>query len=599
MKHTKFPDAFKWRKWQFIGGLVLCLQIQQVCAQVNPQRMVDSLLMILDTARHPLSKVKHTNKLAFRYLELDPTKAQIYARQALDLAQQYQLDNEAALAYNTSACAYIYLSQLDSALTAFLKALELNEKTNNAKGKADVLGNMGSLFYSKGEFGTALEYMFRALKEFENLKNMPGEANTVASIGNLYMEQGDYGKAEHYDSIAMLRYLELKDQDGEAMVLGNLANIYSETNRLDEAKKAYEKSISLYESIGSISGVSRNLMNLAQLYHDQRDYIRSEALSWRAYELYKQLQYQSGVAASLGNIGVSCAASAKYFGQPDSVISLIPGSIKELRKKAVQYLRQAVEASDEASELSTLSIFSEQLYQVYSELGDYEKALFYYKKFDSARDSLFSTESKLQIEKLTTQREIDLKNKQIELDKLAVEKKRNERLYFVIGLVLLMFLLLFIYRNFINQRNANLLLEDKNVRLSDAMRELREAQEQLIEIEKQKEKALLREKISQDIHDDISTNLTKISLLSERLKLKTDKSGATKDDELIEKISHFSRESVTKLSDIIWSINPERDNLQSLLSYVRVFLNKFLEDAPLEYQIDFPEELPEVSIHPE
>ncbi|MFN0217169.1 MAG: ATP-binding protein, partial [Saprospiraceae bacterium] len=261
--------------------------------------------------------------------------------------------------------------------------------------------------------------------------------------------------------------------------------------------------------------------------------------------------------------------------------------------------RQAVEASDEASELSTLSIFSEQLYQVYSELGDYEKALFYYKKFDSAQDSLFSTESKLQIEALTTQREIDLKNKQIELDKLAVAKKRNERLYFVIGLILLMFLLLFIYRNFINQRNANLLLEDKNVRLSDAMQELRETQEQLIEIEKQKEKALLREKISQDIHDDISTNLTKISLLSERLKLKIDKSGATKDDGLIEKITHFSRESVTKLSDIIWSINPERDNLQSLLSYVRVFLNKFLEDAPLEYQIDFPEELPEVSIHPE
>lgn len=598
--NTNKPGSlYKWLRWAMIGGFLLAIQIHQAKAQGSQQSMVDSLQMMLDTAQTPASKVKYTNKLAFGYLNVDAAKSLTYARQAIQLAQQYQLDDEAAQAYNTSACAYIYLSELDSALPDFFKALELNEKLNNAKGKADVLGNMGSFYYSKGEFGTALEYMFRALKEFENLKNMLGEANTLASIGNLYMEQSDYDKAEHYDSIAMLHYRELQDLDGEAMVLGNLANIYSETDRIEHAESAYERSISLYETIGSVGGIARNLMNLAQLYHDQRDYKKAEELSWRANAEYSKVQYQYGIAGTLGNIGVAYAASANYFGQPDSVISLIPGTAQELRKKAVKFLRHAVEASDEAGELNSLSTFSKQLYEVYFQLGDHENALIYYKKFDAARDSLYSTESKLQIEALTTQREIDLKNKQIELDKLAVEKKRNERLYFGIGLLLLMFLLLFIYRNFINQKNANILLEDKNVRISKAMQELRETQEQLIETEKQKEKALLRERISQDIHDDISSNLTKISLLSERLKLKINKSGAAEDDGLVEKITYFSRESVTKLGDIIWSTNPERDNLESLLSYMRDFLNKFLEDAPLEYQVHFPDELPAESINPE
>jgi signal transduction histidine kinase len=85
----------------------------------------------------------------------------------------------------------------------------------------------------------------------------------------------------------------------------------------------------------------------------------------------------------------------------------------------------------------------------------------------------------------------------------------------------------------------------------------------------------LRNKISQDLHDEVGSNLSSIAIFSELLKKKM--STENKEIELIlDKIKSNSKESVNLMQDTVWAINPSNDSLDKLiariLSYARDIL---------------------------
>ena len=73
----------------------------------------------------------------------------------------------------------------------------------------------------------------------------------------------------------------------------------------------------------------------------------------------------------------------------------------------------------------------------------------------------------------------------------------------------------------------------------------------------------MRTAISSDLHDEVGASLTSISLFSEMARQSS--LPAHKKEEYIQRIGERSRESIEQMSDIIWSINPENDNLQQML----------------------------------
>ncbi|MEL6822212.1 MAG: triple tyrosine motif-containing protein, partial [Calditrichota bacterium] len=78
----------------------------------------------------------------------------------------------------------------------------------------------------------------------------------------------------------------------------------------------------------------------------------------------------------------------------------------------------------------------------------------------------------------------------------------------------------------------------------------------LLEIER------MRVRIASDLHDDVGSTLTKISLYSDLIR-----SVANPDErnELLEIIGNKSRELVVTMSDIVWSIDARNDTLEDLL----------------------------------
>ena len=108
----------------------------------------------------------------------------------------------------------------------------------------------------------------------------------------------------------------------------------------------------------------------------------------------------------------------------------------------------------------------------------------------------------------------------------------------------------------------------------------------------------LRNRIANDIHDEIGAGLTRISIRSELMKQDQD---ATKNDylEVLQNINHQSHELVNSLGEIVWTINPQHDRLDSMLAYFRQYIHQFMEGLPVQYAIHFPDCISDEAIHPD
>jgi len=93
--------------------------------------------------------------------------------------------------------------------------------------------------------------------------------------------------------------------------------------------------------------------------------------------------------------------------------------------------------------------------------------------------------------------------------------------------------------------------------------------QQLLKIEK------MRTVISGDLHDEIGSSLTSISIFSQMAmkNLSTD----SKEEEYLQRIGARSRESIDKMSDIVWTINPDNDSLEQIVVRMKNYSSEISE----------------------
>ena len=105
----------------------------------------------------------------------------------------------------------------------------------------------------------------------------------------------------------------------------------------------------------------------------------------------------------------------------------------------------------------------------------------------------------------------------------------------------------------------------------------------MLEIKRRDEIERVRIRIASDIHDEVGAGLTRISLLSEAARI--DENRGKNVQEALVKLADTARDISSGLHEIIWSVNPDFDTVESLVEHARQFVFTFLEDSPLE--IDF------------
>ncbi len=106
-----------------------------------------------------------------------------------------------------------------------------------------------------------------------------------------------------------------------------------------------------------------------------------------------------------------------------------------------------------------------------------------------------------------------------------------------------------------------------------------------------------RARIAQDLHDDLGSSLTRISLLSDLAR--ADKDNPVQVEAHAKKISQSAGQTVRALEEIVWALRPGSDSLQSLVEYIAHFANELFEGDSARCRLDLPQDLPTRSLPPE
>lgn len=99
-----------------------------------------------------------------------------------------------------------------------------------------------------------------------------------------------------------------------------------------------------------------------------------------------------------------------------------------------------------------------------------------------------------------------------------------------------------------------------------------------------------RGRIAKDIHDDLGSNLTRITMLGERVE-----EGLANHEEVgvhVRKIVASARATVQSMDEIVWAVNPANDTLDSLVGYISHHASEFFEGTGIRCRLEIPVRLP-------
>ena len=109
-------------------------------------------------------------------------------------------------------------------------------------------------------------------------------------------------------------------------------------------------------------------------------------------------------------------------------------------------------------------------------------------------------------------------------------------------------------------------------------------------VERQRELERERTRIARDLHDDLGTSLTQISMLGALAN--RDQAAPPQTRQLIQQMHGRAREMVTALDEIVWAVNPKNDSWSELANYLAYFAEEFFRPTKIRCRLDISEHLP-------
>jgi signal transduction histidine kinase len=387
-------------------------------AQQTGEKKIDSLLTVLKTTKQDTVKVKTLSRLSSLYNYTDSKKNLYYAQKSLALATKINYEKGIALANNNLGIYYWLKSDYPKGLIHTYKALHLFEKLNDQDGVATTNNSLGVIYVEYKDYKLALECYNNAIKASQKINDRKSTATYLNNIGDVYLRMKDYPKALNYfeKAIKMNAFEKTSYESGL-----NYTNIAITQNFLKQYKESIENSnisISIYNNDTSLFNAYNKLeLGKSYYYMALEEKNKSKSLSL----LQKSLDYIN--------------ESMLVFKREESLIDI---------RDAYSFLSK-----------------------IYKAKGKNQEALSYFEKSTALNDSIFSSENKTQIEFLKNKREIDLRDKKIEIQNLKIKSEsRKVYLLYTITVAVLILLSLFFWL-YLSKRKTNLQLNDKNKIISN------------------------------------------------------------------------------------------------------------------------------------
>ncbi len=385
-------------------------------AQLQGQALIDSLLKELPQLGENPNKVRVLYALSLSYKTINPDAGIKYGQEELQLAKNLGLNKEILQACSAIGLNYQYKSDYVKAVEYYHKAINTFPADTTSLVYGNVISNLAYVYQVQENYQKALEYNLKSLSI--NIANADSFniGGDFGNIGIIYSLKKDYAKALEYDF----------------------------------------RSLKVFEQLRDISGVAHNYGNIGNVYKELNDYNKSIAYDQRAYQLFDSIGDKGGMAINLGNIATVYLTAANEYGTEDTHASnMPPGNKQILLSNAIDYFLRSIKLSEEIGQLDNIIEFSASLSAAYELSGNYKEALAYFRKHAITRDSVYSKENQTKLATLESERQLALKDKQIEIDRLKVAQKRNEQIIMGIALAGLLVAVTIILRKLYNQKKQN------------------------------------------------------------------------------------------------------------------------------------------------
>lgn len=114
----------------------------------------------------------------------------------------------------------------------------------------------------------------------------------------------------------------------------------------------------------------------------------------------------------------------------------------------------------------------------------------------------------------------------------------------------------------------------------------------LVELER------VRTRIATDLHDDIGSSLSRMAILSEVAKRRME-NPTCESVSILTEIADSARGTVDSMSDIVWAIDPRKDDLGNVVFRVRQFASDLLATNGIAWTFQAPPEFDKIKLNPE
>lgn len=464
----------------FVVLLLLLGSVRLTLPAPAQKSSADSLRQLLGThLQADTTRVRRLRALALKVKTTDVSQAIQLNRQALTLARQ--LADSIGEGQALLELSNLHRRQADyvAARRYAQQALHLYTHQANLKGQGKAWMQMSTLDKVQGNLAAALTAALKGMTVAEQAGDLQTKTRLQYLMGNVYHQMRN-----HTEALPVLKsVLKIGQQTGDHQLvlsaLSDLGDTYRMLKKGPQALVYYQRALHLSRQVGDKQGEAGFETSLAEVYGLQGNQAKALFHGLRAQQLVRATHDDY----TLPLLELALARAYLLNTQTDSVLALA---------------HHALQLSQQSRSNVSIRNASELLAEAYAKRRDFEQAYRYRNLQMAYNDTLSGEETQRRTGALRygyeldrKKAQIDLLNKNRQLQAQKADRQRQQLVGLLAGLVGLLLVAGLLLRNVYIRQRANRHLYEKNLEiaahrdeLDQALTELRATQAQLVQHEK-------------------------------------------------------------------------------------------------------------------